>query len=52
MENHRDGRARARTGIETAFETAFGTRKNNFGHRDLLESVARPNGRAGDVAPI
>jgi hypothetical protein len=31
VENHRDRRARARGGGETAFETSFGTGENDFG---------------------
>lgn len=32
MEDHGDGRAGARTGLETAFEAAFGTGKDDCGH--------------------
>jgi hypothetical protein len=32
MEDHRNGRARTRSGMETAFEATLWTRKNNFGH--------------------
>jgi hypothetical protein len=35
MEDHRHGRARTRSGGETAFETAFGTGENDFGQCGL-----------------
>jgi hypothetical protein len=33
MEDHRDGRARAGSWRETAFETTIGAGKNHFWHR-------------------
>ena len=33
VEDHRDRRARARAGAETAFETALGAGKDDFGHK-------------------
>ena len=36
MEDHRDRRARAQARVETAFETAFGARKNHFGHESRV----------------
>ena len=33
MEDHRDRRARPQPGVETAFEAAFGTGENDFGHK-------------------
>src|SRR3546814_18755992 len=42
MEDHRHRRARARRGGETAFETAFGAGKDDFGHNTRwLGAVAR-----------
>jgi hypothetical protein len=32
MEDHRDRRAGPGARMEAAFETAFGTRENHFGH--------------------
>jgi hypothetical protein len=32
VEDQRDGRAGPRAGAESAFETAFGTGENDFGH--------------------
>jgi len=40
MKDHRNGRAWARPGIETSFEAAFGSGKNDFGHRHFLKSAA------------
>ena len=38
MEDHRDGCARPQSGIETAFEAAFGTGENDFGHKGARSS--------------
>jgi hypothetical protein len=38
MEDQGDRRARPRTGAEPAFETALGTRKNDFGHVDPIRN--------------
>ncbi len=46
MEDHRHRRARTRPGIEAAFETAFGTRKNDFGHGASCSRLTI-GGRAG-----
>src|SRR3546814_9245486 len=52
MEDHRHRRARARRGGETAFETAFGAGKDDFGHNTrwlgavAWEIVAAQIGRA------
>src|SRR5205085_10008994 len=44
MQDQSDGRAGAGTRVETAFETAFGAGKNDFGHSTDPESGGR---RAG-----
>ena len=52
MEDHRDRRARARTGVETAFETALGTGENDFGHglasTEVRKLVAATGARAAE----
>jgi hypothetical protein len=41
MENHRDGCARTRARVETAFEATFRARKNDFGHLLLANLMFR-----------
>jgi len=36
MEDHRDGRAGAGAGLETALKATFGTGEDDFGHKHLL----------------
>ena len=45
MEDQRDRRARTSAGMESAFKAAFGTRKNDFGHRGWAAHL-REMGRA------
>jgi hypothetical protein len=41
MQDQGDRRAGARPRIETAFETAFGAGKNDFGHSDPIRTECR-----------
>jgi cysteine desulfurase len=47
VKNHRNGCAGAGSGIETTFEAAFGSGKNNFGHGHFLESATRKVAHGG-----